>query len=103
MGAILHTVNKSPFEKNSLQTCLRMSLPGSSILLIEDGVYAALAGGDAAAGLAAAMQDRSVAVLGPDLRARGIAEDRIMDGIEIVDYDGFVRLAAASAKVQSWM
>ena len=35
---MLHTVNKSPFEKNSLETCLRLSEDNSSILLIEDGV-----------------------------------------------------------------
>ena len=45
---MLHTVNKSPFEKNSLQTCLRLSKPGSSILLIEDGVYGALKGSEVA-------------------------------------------------------
>ena len=39
---MLHTVNKSPFEKNSLETCLRLAEDNSSILLIEDGVYGAL-------------------------------------------------------------
>jgi tRNA 2-thiouridine synthesizing protein B len=39
---MLHTVNKSPFEKNSLETCLRLIDESSSILLIEDGVYGAL-------------------------------------------------------------
>ena len=39
---MLHTINKSPFEKNSLQTCLRVAPDKSNILLIEDGVYAAL-------------------------------------------------------------
>ena len=41
---MLHTINKSPFEKSSLQTCLRYADDGSSILLIEDGVYAASKG-----------------------------------------------------------
>lgn len=103
MSAILHTVNKSPFEKNSLATCLRLSLPGSHILLIEDGVYAAIRGGAMAGDLAGVLADRSVSVLGPDLKARGIAEDGLVEGIGVVDYDGFVRLAAASSKVQSWM
>ena len=39
---MLHTVNKSPLEKNSLETCLRLADSNSSILLIEDGVYGAL-------------------------------------------------------------
>ena len=37
--AILHTVNKSPFERNSLEACLRLAQPGSAVLLMEDGVY----------------------------------------------------------------
>ena len=103
MSAILHTVNKSPFEKNSLATCLRLSLPGSHILLIEDGVYAAIRGGSLSADLTRAMSDRSVSVLGPDLKARGITEDGLVEGVGVVGYDGFVRLAAESSKVQSWM
>ena len=39
---MLHTVNKSPFEKNSIETCLRLADDKSSIILIEDGVYGAL-------------------------------------------------------------
>ena len=39
---MLHTINKSPYEKNSLQTCLRVAPEKSKILFIEDGVYAAL-------------------------------------------------------------
>jgi len=39
---LLHLVNKSPFERNALDSCLRLAAPGSSILLIEDRVYAAL-------------------------------------------------------------
>ena len=42
--ALLHTVNKSPFEKSSLETCLRIAVEGSSVLLIEDGVYGAMNG-----------------------------------------------------------
>ncbi len=37
---MLHTVNKSPFEKTSLDSCLRFAQEGSAILLLEDGVYA---------------------------------------------------------------
>ena len=38
---MLHTVNKSPFENNTLLTCLKHARQGSAVLLIEDGVYAA--------------------------------------------------------------
>ncbi len=100
---MLHTVNKSPFEKNSLESCLRLAKKGSSILLIEDGVYAAMKGTAVSDKVSAAMQDKKVYVLGPDLKARGLDESRLLDGISVVDYGGFVDLAASSDKVQSWL
>ncbi len=100
---MLHIVNKSPFEKNSLDTCLRLSLDGSKILLIEDGVYAALKGSNVAMNIATQMQRKSFYVLGADLKARGIKPDKLLDGFEIVDYKGFVELAASVSKTQSWL
>ena len=41
--------------------------------------------------------------LGPDLRARGLSDERVTDGIEIVDYAGFVDLAAEHDKVVAWV
>ena len=41
---MLHTINKSPFEKDSLKTCLRYAEKGSSVLFIEDAVYACTKG-----------------------------------------------------------
>lgn len=100
---MLHTVNKSPFEKNSLDTCLRLAKPGSEILLLEDGVYAAVKGSAVQQMMQQALSDYAVYALGPDLKARGIEEDRLIDGIEVVGYDGFVDLAANSDRVQSWL
>ena len=42
------------------------------------------------------------AVLGPDLQARGL-EGKLADGIKVVDYEGFVKLAAECDTVQSWL
>lgn len=97
--SILHVVNKSPYERNSLNTCVGYCQPGDVILLIEDGVYGAMRGGQAAARL----QGLEVAALGPDLAARGIGTDRLIDGIKVVDYNGFVDLTVAKDKVQSWL
>ncbi len=100
---MLHTVNKSPYEKNSLKTCLGLSLAGSDILLIEDGVYGAIDGGDASTLVAEALSTRRVYVLGPDLAARGVDPARLVKGVEVVDYAGFVELAARNDRVQSWL
>ncbi len=100
---MLHTVNKSPFEKNSLDTCMRLAKAGSAILLIEDGVYAAIKGTEVEAKMKAAAGDKKLYVLGPDIKARGLDEGQVIDGITVVDYGGFVDLAAESDKVQAWL
>jgi tRNA 2-thiouridine synthesizing protein B len=100
---ILHTVNKSPFERNSLDSCLKFAAAGGSLLLFEDGVYAAVKGTSAEAKVAAAQGSLKLYVLGPDLNARGFTDDRVIPGINVVDYAGFVDLAAESDKVQAWL
>jgi len=100
---MLHTVNKSPFEKNSLDSCLRLAASGSAILLIEDAVYAAVQGTAVEEKIKAAAQDKKIYALGPDLKARGLDEGRVIDGVTVVDYGGFVDLAAESDKIQSWL
>lgn len=101
--SILHTVNKSPFEKSSFDSCLKLAKAGSGVLLIEDGIYAALKGTAREAQVKDAAQNLKLYVLGPDLNARGMTADRVIDGIEIVDYAGFVDLAADHDKVNAWL
>lgn len=100
---MLHTVNKSPFEKSSLETCLGYCLPGNAVLLIEDGVYAAMKNTSTSNKIANALVTTPIFVLGPDLKARGIAESKIIEGIKVVDYGGFVDLAVEHDKVQAWL
>ncbi|MBC8157789.1 MAG: sulfurtransferase complex subunit TusB [Alphaproteobacteria bacterium] len=100
---MLHTVNKSPFERPSFKTCLRYARTGDSVLLYEDGVYAARNGSPDADALKTAIKDRTFYVLGPDMEARGIAADQLIAGITIIDYGGFVDLAAGDGPVQAWL
>lgn len=100
---MLHTVNKSPFERTNLESCLRLATKGSAILLFEDGVYAAKQGTSVSETVAAATRDFSIYVLGPDLAARGIEEAQVIDGVSIVDYGGFVDLVEEKGTVQSWL
>jgi tRNA 2-thiouridine synthesizing protein B len=101
--SILHTVNKSPFEKISLDSCVSHVREGSAVLLYEDGVYAALKGTGAAEKLAAIMGNAKVYMLGPDIKARGLSADKLLEGVEVVDYAGFVDLAAEYDKVLAWV
>lgn len=100
---ILHTVNKSPFEKGSLETCIAHALDGSAVLLIEDGVYAAADGTAVAPRVRDAMRRLKFYVLANDCKARGLGEDALIEGIEPVDYAGFVDLAVGHDNVQSWL
>ena len=97
--SILHLVNKSPYEKNSVEIAAGYAKDGDAVLLIEDAVYAAVKAGSAAAKL----DGLDVSVLGSDLAARGVAEDKLADGIKVVDYAGFVDLVDAKDAVQSWL
>ena len=99
---MLHIVNKSATDRGSLQSCLAMATKGSAVLLIEDAVYAATQGSVSAAKIQAAAADLKIYALGPDLAARGMAS-RVMDGVNVVDYGGFVDLVAEHNTCQSWL
>ena len=103
MTTTLHLVNKSPTERNTLDTCLRMAKAGSSVLLIEDAAYAALDGAASADAVKARMGDLRFYVLGPDVDARGLAGLTLIDGLNVVDYEGFVDLVAEHDTTQSWL
>ncbi len=96
---MLHTINKSPYSHQCLAECLRVCGSDDAILLIEDGVYAALASGEWIALLLA--KTAAVYVLQPDAAARGIA-DRIAIGTKAVDYTGFVQLCAEQRNMLAW-
>ena len=97
--SILHVVNKSPYERNSVEVAAGYAKDGDTVLLIEDAVYAAVKAGSASAKL----NGLDVAVMGSDLAARGIGEDKLADGISVVDYAGFVDLVEAKDATQSWL
>jgi len=99
---MLHIVNKSATERSALDSCLRLATKGSAVLLIEDAVYAATKGSAAAAKIQAAAAGLEIYALGPDLAARGMA-GRVLDGVNVVDYGGFVDLVAEHRNCQSWL
>ena len=98
---MLHIVNRSPLERNALDSALRVAQSGS-LLLIEDAVYAATRGNAAEAKLRAAMGKLKVYALAPDVEARAVA-DRLIEGVTTVDYGGFVDLVASHPNCQSWL
>jgi tRNA 2-thiouridine synthesizing protein B len=97
---MLHTINKSPYENGSMQTCFRFLQPGDPVLFIEDGVYAVRSSGRFVNEIHAVMKDNPVYALAPDLEARGIVS--VIEGVKSVDYDGFV-LLVEDHQVNSWL
>ena len=99
---MLHIVNKSPSQSRTLESCLRLAQPGSALLLIEDGVYAATQGNADGAALRAACGRLQVYALQPDVQARGM-DGKLLDGVTAVGYDGFVDLVTEHPNNQSWL
>lgn len=99
---MLHTVNKSPFERNAFQDCLRHASAGSVILLIEDGVYAAVRNTDSASRLETMTNTIRFLALRADVEARGL-HDKLLPDVELIDYDGFVDLVVEHSPVMAWL
>ena len=99
---MLHIVNKSPASSDTLGSCLRFAQPGDALLLIEDGIYAATVGGSVEASLREAGARLQIHALQPDIDARGMSA-RMMEDITLVDYGGFVDLAAAYHTSHAWL
>ncbi len=101
--ATLNIVNKSPFEKRSLDQCLARINEGDALLLIEDATVVAASGTAYTEQLTSAGKSGALYVLQPDLEARGFADKPLVDGFNAVDYKGFVALAAEYDRVHSWL
>jgi tRNA 2-thiouridine synthesizing protein B len=87
---MLYTVNKAPLSANNLSSVLRVAQAGSPILLYEDGVYAVLPGARSADTVSTALSKHPVYALDADMEARGVKT--VIDGIQVIGFDGFVEL-----------
>lgn len=92
----LHLVNQSPARTDALDACLSVMRAGDALLLLEDGVLAALG-----AHLDTCPAEIRIQVLGADADARGITA-RLSGRCERVDYAGFVAACTAHDRVVSW-
>jgi len=84
--ATLHIVNR-PL---ALESCLELAAADDPVLLIEDGVYAALL-----------PQSRELLMLDADAQVRGVKE-RLQAGVISIGYAEFVDLAAEHSPLVSW-
>jgi tRNA 2-thiouridine synthesizing protein B len=99
----LNIVNKSPYEKRTLDQCLARITAGDAVLLIEDAVVVATAGTSYENELQQIGGDKKLFVLTPDLEARGLADRSLVAGFSAIDYQGFVALVTEHDRVHSWL
>lgn len=95
---MLHTLMHSPAHCD-LETLLLIAGEGDDLLLLQDGVLAALAGSRALAQLLACKA--TLWVLAEDVQARGLTE-QISTSVQSVDYTGFVTLTIRHPQQMVW-
>lgn len=94
---MLHTLSHSPYECD-LHTLLRALSPGDDLLLIQNGVIAALDGPVLELLLSAPI---ILSVLNEDIDARGL-NAQISSSVTRVGYTEFVRLASKHCTQMAW-
>lgn len=97
---ILHTVNKSPFSNSSMADCIRFCADADSVLLLEDGVYAA----QKKSKFVFLLKQKSTVnfyALEADIKARGLI-GQTHELVSIINDNEFVSLATTHNCVQSW-
>ncbi len=94
---ILHTLNASPASA-AYRDCVRILGEGDALVLLGDGVYAAIAGSEALRELEDAPAE--LYVLEADARLAGVT---IADAnVPTVDMDGLVTLTERFPRQQAW-
>ena len=95
---MLHTLMTSPYHCD-FTLLLRMLQEGDDVLLLQDGVIAALAGSDRLAQLAAA--PAGLYVLREDVEARGLTA-QISTSATTISYTDFVALTVKHPQQMTW-
>lgn len=95
---MLHTLMHSP-AYSDLDTLLSMAGAGDDLLLLQDGVLAALTGSRALMRLLES--GLTLWVLDEDVQARGLA-GQISSSVQSIDYNGFVTLTIRHQQQIVW-
>ena len=95
---MLHTLMVSPFQCD-VNAMIRLLSAGDDVLLLQDGVIAALEGNSVLEALLNA--PISLFVLQEDLAARGLTE-QVSANVTVVSYTDFVALAVKNPQQMTW-
>ncbi|ELY5853318.1 sulfurtransferase complex subunit TusB [Cronobacter malonaticus] len=95
---MLYTLSHSPWQVD-IHALLRLVRPGDDILLMQDGVVAAVKDNGHLATLLAS--PARVVALQSDVEARGLAA-QISSSIDTISYTEFVKLTVKHASQMAW-
>lgn len=95
---MLHIIAKSPVEPRMLE---RIDA-GDTVLFIRSAVFAVMSGNILRERLKTMSIQNQLFVLSPDLIARGILAEELLEGIGIIDYSDFVELTIEYPVINSW-
>lgn len=95
---MLHIISHSLADS----TVLQRVAPHDAVLFIRDAVFGLLREGRLAGQLITLQRHSKLYALQPDLAVRGIAVENLVDGIEPVDYGGFVVLTVEHPVINAW-
>ena len=95
---MLHTLMSSPYRCD-FNAMLRLLVEGDDVLLLQDGVIAALEGNL----VLEALENASISLfaLREDLEARGLVE-QISTSVTMISYTDFVTLAVKNPQQMAW-
>ena len=99
---MLHIINQSPSNSNSLESCLKIIDRHDVILFIENAVVATLINTSFTPLLNQVLETNKIYVLEPDLAARGLL-DKVIPAIQLINYAEFVELTIKHYPIQSWV
>ena len=94
---LLHTLNATP-TSNAFTDCLRLATGDDTILLLGDGVYAAIANSAACASLRQC--PAQILVLEADATAAGLVNS--ISDFPLINMEGFVALSESHTRQLAW-
>ncbi|WP_394752282.1 DsrH/TusB family sulfur metabolism protein [Crenothrix sp.] len=95
---MLHLIFQSPVEVATLD---RMDV-GDVAVFFENAIFRLLRAGDLNGLLTEQLKTNRFCVLSDDLAVRGIAQDELINGLDIIDYAELVSLTVDNAVIQTW-
>ena len=98
---MLHIIYKSPSESQSWENCLAAFSSQDVILFIENGVFCALLDSISGNQFINLAEQGKVFLLAQHAIERGVLY-RLIDGLQSVDFDGFVNLTIEHYPILRW-